>query len=120
MFPADLVDYDMWKRGPKWLREPEDHWNKRGSFDEHPIPVEEREVRRVLLPVVTFDLPLLERTSSYDHLARITAWILRFTNNARKRVKRITTPSLLLTRSKEPRNSGGESHKEPLSKGNPT
>ena len=59
MFPADLVGHVMWKNGPDWLREPEDHWNKRGSFDEHPVPVEERDTKKVLLPVITFDLPLL-------------------------------------------------------------
>ena len=96
MFPADLVGHETWKRGPAWLREPEDNWNKKGSFDEHPIPVEEREIKKILLPVVTFDLPLLERTSSYRRLVRVTAWVLRFANNAKKGSKKNNSSILSL------------------------
>ena len=58
---------------------------QKGSFDEQPIPVEEKELKKVLLLVVMFDLRTsVGKISSYDYLARITAWILRFINNARK------------------------------------
>ena len=85
MFPAELVEHKLWRSRPQWLRESEESWNVKASFDEHPIPSEERDVQQTLLPVITTDLPLLERISSYNHLVRVTAWILRFLNNARKR-----------------------------------
>ena len=57
----------------------------KASFDEHPIPSEERGVQQTLLPAITDDTQILERISSYSHLMRVRAWILRFVNNARKR-----------------------------------
>ena len=84
MFPAELVEHNLWRRGPQWLRDTKESWNDKVSFDEHPILSEERDVQQTLLPVITADLPLLERISSYNHLVRVTAWILRFVNNARK------------------------------------
>ena len=57
----------VWRKGPDWLKQTEENWNKRVSFDEHPIPSEQRDVQKVLLPVIAFDLPLLEKISSYSH-----------------------------------------------------
>ena len=71
-------------KGPDWLKESEDNWNKRVSFDEHPIPSEERDIQKILLPVIVSDLPLLEKISSYSDLVGVIAWILRFANNTRK------------------------------------
>ena len=53
--------------------------------------------KKVVLPVITFNLPLLERTSSYSHLVRVTAWIVRLANNARKGSKRNANSTLSLT-----------------------
>ena len=64
MFPAELVEHKLWRSGPQWLRESEENWNVKVSFDEHPIPSEERDVQQTLLPVITGDTPLLERISS--------------------------------------------------------
>ena len=72
------------EEGPDWLRENEDKWNKRVSFDEHPIPTEERDIQKILLPVIASDLYLLEKISSYSRLVRVTSWTLRFANNTRK------------------------------------
>ena len=82
--------------GPDWLREDEDKWNKRVSFDEHPIPPEERDIQKVLLPVIASDLSLFEKISSYSRLVRITSWILRFANNTRKGNERNTNTILSL------------------------
>ena len=73
MFPAELVEHNLWRRGPQWLRENEESWNIKASFDEHPVPSEERDVQQTLLPVIASDLSLLERTSSYNQLVRVTA-----------------------------------------------
>ena len=88
MFPAELIGNDVWRKGPDWSRENEDNWNKRVSFDEHPIPSEERDIQKILLPVIESDLPLLEKISSYSRLVRVTVWIQRFADNTRKRNKK--------------------------------
>ena len=94
MFPAELMENDLWMEGPRWLKETEENWNIKVSFDEHPVPSEERDVQQTLLPVVKCDVPLLERVSSYNHLLRITAWIQRFANNARKKGEGNSRPVL--------------------------
>ena len=97
MSPAELVEHELWRRGSQWLRVTEETWNVKVSFDEHPILFEERDVQQTLLPVITADLPLLERISSDNHLVRVTAWILRFVNNARKRSEEDSGPILSLS-----------------------
>ena len=70
------------------LKESQDNSNKRVFFNEHPIPTEERDIQKVLLPVIASDLFLLEKISSFIRLVRVTSWILRFANNTKKRNKR--------------------------------
>ena len=48
MLPAELVGHDMWRKEPDWLKENEENWNKRVSFDEHPIPTEERNTQKII------------------------------------------------------------------------
>ena len=69
----------------------------RRAPNEHPIPSEKRDVQQTLLPVITANLPLLERISSYNHLVRVTAWVLRFVNNGRKRSEGDSSPILSLS-----------------------
>ena len=85
MFPSELVGHALWREGPEWLKDAEDSWNMRESFEQHPIPSEERDIQRTILPVILSDVLLLERVSSLHHLLRTTAWVLRFINNARQR-----------------------------------
>ena len=94
MFPAELMEHTIWRRGPQWLRKTEENWNVKVSFDEQPVPSEECDAQQTLLQVITADLPLLESISSYNHLLRGTAWILHFVNNARKRSKGKSSPIL--------------------------
>ena len=60
MFPAELVGNDVWRKGPEWLKDNEDNLNKRVSLYEHPVPSEEHDVQKILLPVTKSNLPLLE------------------------------------------------------------
>ena len=47
------------------MAETEESWNRRVSFDEHPVPSEERDVQQALVPAVS-DLSPFERISSYN------------------------------------------------------
>ena len=82
IFSAELMEHDFWRKRPQWLKETEEKWNVKVSFDKHPVPSEERDVQQTLLPVITSDLLPLEKISEYNHLAWITAWIPWFVNNA--------------------------------------
>ena len=64
MFPVELTKHSFWWKEPQWLRNPEDNWNVRTSFDEHPVPSEECDVQQTLLPIIKSDPPLLEKISS--------------------------------------------------------
>ena len=66
------------------------------SLDKHPATSEEHDDQQTLQPVITSDQLLLETMSSYNRLVRVTAWILCFINNARKRSKRNSSPILSL------------------------
>ena len=97
MFPIELTEHSLWWKGPQWLRNPEDNWNVRASFNEHPVPSEERDVEQTILSVTTSEPPLLGKISSYNRLVRITTWILRFVNNTKRKDERFVSPALALS-----------------------
>ena len=59
MFPVELTEHALWWELPQWLRETEDNWNVKVSFDEHPVPFEEWDIQQTLLPVIATNPPLL-------------------------------------------------------------
>ena len=45
MFPIELMEHALWWKGPQWLRETENNWNVKVTFDEHPVPSEEHDAQ---------------------------------------------------------------------------
>ena len=90
LYPQELADYDLWWNGPSWLFQLRSDWPATPTLADKPEPSEEKASSEGLglisLAVIT-DLPLLERVSNYRTLRRVTAWIRRFINNCRARVK---------------------------------
>lgn len=95
--PADLVSRgisvgqfnysNLWHNGPCWLANAEGDWPS--SCLE---PIEVPELRAVIaLPVQPIQLPYFQRFSSFQRLKRVTAYLLRFVENASRR-KRISGP----------------------------
>ena len=84
LFPSELIDHNLWWEGPDWLKLPSSHWPDQSQVPESAlIPEEEKEVSLVVLvqsvePLIPFD-----RFSSFSHLKRVTAWIMRFIKNCR-------------------------------------
>ena len=117
MFSAELVGHDVWRKGPDWLEENEDNWNKRVLFDKHLIPSEELDIQKILLPVIASDPSLLEKNSSYSHLVCVTSWILRFANNTRKGNEKDTNLSFPCLSLRKLKSSGGGLCKKPPLKG---
>ncbi|XP_065091625.1 uncharacterized protein LOC135712602 [Ochlerotatus camptorhynchus] len=90
--PADLVSRglsvgeflrsDLWKRGPSWLSEQSRSW----PISRPPnVPEEALEAKQVVAIVHTTPEPnpLFVRWSTYRRLLHVTAYCLRFINNAR-------------------------------------
>ena len=47
IFPAELVEHNLCKRGPQWVRKTKEIWNE-VPLGEHPVPSEERDVQQTL------------------------------------------------------------------------
>ena len=84
LFPSELAEHDLWWHGPQWL-----------SLDTSSRVPEEEKVNCLVHVVAEEQEPLIpvDRYSSCTHLKRVTAWILRFVNNVRSRVKGQSTCS---------------------------
>ena len=86
-----LLTSVRWTQGPPFLLQPEDEWPQRPS-EMGEIPSDDPEVKRneVFLTTSSNQVDplkeMFERFSSWVRLKKITAWILRFKNNLRKRV----------------------------------
>ena len=93
---SELAVSDLWWKGPKWLCEGEENWPKSVKLSD---PTEEsvKEMKAEVLKgrAVACEKVLLmsevassERFGSLRKLLRVTAYVLRFINNARRRSNR--------------------------------
>lgn len=75
LFPSELIEHDLWWNGPPWLRDSPDSWPQ-----QIPMPESTEHNEVVLSSIVVNNPPLIEldRFSSFTHLKRVTAWIIRF------------------------------------------
>ena len=80
LFPHQLKDHQLWWDGPQWLRLEPSHWPDQITFSEA-LPDEEKAA--CYIGVVQSPQPLIpiENYSSFTRLKRVTAWIIRFTEN---------------------------------------
>ena len=85
LFPAELAQQHIWWNGPGWLRGPQSEWPRSPELGRQLSPTEGYEIPVETSLVVSEELPLLEKISSYTRLRRITAWIFRFINNCRRK-----------------------------------
>ena len=85
LFPSELLEYELWWKGPPWLRSRPSEWPKQSKLPPSEPSDEERDI--CLLTPVQPKLPIipLDRYSSFTRLKRVTAWIFRFINNCRVR-----------------------------------
>ncbi|XP_017470374.1 PREDICTED: uncharacterized protein LOC108362054 [Rhagoletis zephyria] len=80
--PSQLLAHPLWWHGPPWLREGNSHWLI--SAQKHTTELELKSKKTVANLTQTADeWDLLTKYHSFDKLKRITAYLLRFANNAR-------------------------------------
>jgi len=81
-----IQSLDIWWHGPLWLRKREACWPS-GAFVMAKSPPEEKrgDPHQVLTATTSASLIDASRFSSYWKLIRITAWVLRFLRNVRRR-----------------------------------
>ena len=59
IFLAELAEHNIWWEETVWLKETENGWNVKGEFEQHPVSSRERDIQRVLLPVIASNPPML-------------------------------------------------------------
>ena len=85
LFPSELLEYELWWKGPLWLRSVSINWPKPLFLPPSEPSDEERPF--CLLTTVQPKLPIipLDRYSNFTRLKRVTAWMFRFINHCRTR-----------------------------------
>ena len=84
MFPLELLEHELWWKGPSWLTLTPAHWPDQRSDSSIELPSEEeREICLVTTTQSNSPIVPLDRYSTFVRLQRVTAWSLRFIKNCR-------------------------------------
>ena len=92
LFPSELIDHKLWWEGPEWLKFPSTQWPNQSPLPS--VPEEEKEISLITIMKPTEPLIPIKQFSSFTHLKRVTAWILRFINNRRSGQQKISDSHL--------------------------
>ena len=90
---AKLEKGDLWWHGPEWLRGPKEDWPERLEIEETPESTKEQK-KAVVSTVKVSDPVSIEnvidvgRYSSKEKLLRVTAFVQRFAQNCKARIRR--------------------------------
>lgn len=82
----NLIESNIWWKGPKWLRENVIPQASSWKFNEK-AKYEERRIQATTLPTVMVEPFLINKTSSFQFLINVTGLCLRFINNLKMKIK---------------------------------
>lgn len=78
LLPSELIEHDLWWRGPEWLHDDPVNWPEQGNITASRSVTEEEKVSlTVAFPIVESLVPF-DRYSSYNKVKSIVAWMFRF------------------------------------------
>ena len=83
LYPSELLNHSLWWDGPTWLKKPPGSWPERMPIPPNQQEVEQGEVSLHMHALTPKPIIPIDRFSSFNHLKRVTAWILRFIQNSR-------------------------------------
>jgi len=83
LYPSELLNHSLWWDGPTWLKKPPGSWPERMPIPPNQQEVEQGEVSLHMHALTPKPLIPIDRVSSFNHLKRVTAWILRSIQNSR-------------------------------------
>ena len=85
LFPSELIDHKLWWNGPVWLEASPDEWPRQPTLSLDCFPEWDREVCHVATTLLMKPTCVVfpSRYSSFEHLRRVIAWIIRYVNNCR-------------------------------------
>ena len=87
LFPTELVCRQLWWNGPGWLHKPEALWPAEADVTISELFEGKQDFKEVSLLATTWPALPIENTSSFTHLWCVMAWIFRFLNNCRHRLR---------------------------------
>ena len=84
----ELINFDLWWNGPKWLVQDPSTWPKTKAVTDVCVPEERKRFIAVNTAVKGIELIDIQRFSSYKRLLRVVAYLLRFVDCVRRKLKR--------------------------------
>ena len=83
LFPLELLDHELWWKGPAWLKCVASEWPKREDLTVDTPPEEEREIALVTASQPEESVIPFLRYLTFTQFQRVAAWILHFVHNCR-------------------------------------
>ena len=83
LLPTELVEHSLWWNGLPWIRLAPYNWPSQSNIPTDLVPEEEREIFLVTTVQASQPIIPLNQYSSFTHLQRVTAWVLRFIHKCR-------------------------------------
>ena len=88
MYPSEILNHTLWWNGPEWLKLDPEQWPKQPGIKSVSSPEEADELCSAACTALVQSSPTLipfDRFSTFLHLVRVTAWVIRFVNNCRSK-----------------------------------
>ena len=97
LLPSELLRHNLWWHGPGWLREGIHCWPKPVAMAPNDPSDEVSEICSHAAIIQIQPVFPIDRFSSFSHLKRVTAWMMRFISNCRASQRKLTRVSGSLT-----------------------
>ena len=82
LYLSELIEHSLWRNDPTWLKQPSLNWPEKVPLPPKQQEVEEKEISLLVVTRPSDPIIYIDKFSSYDHLKRVTAWIICFIKNS--------------------------------------